>query len=384
VEGDKQGKALLDTAPRSKGDSPQRKNLRIGQYELLRQLGSGGMGTVYLARDTKLARMVALKLLNAPSPHLLARFLIEARATARCTHENIVVIHDVDEIGGEPYMVLEYLDGAPLTHTLAGGKLTSDRAVELIAPVLHALVVAHEAGIVHRDLKPDNIFLTDRGVIKVLDFGIAKLLESEIDAATEEGTDPAEVAARADTAGTHDSSILGTMPYMSPEQWGADEVDHQSDIWAVGVILFEMIAGAHPLAPVTSKGLLAAASQLGKAMPSLRDAAPEAPVELHRIVDRCLRKHKRDRYPSVEALLADLEPLLPRRGRTGASDVSPFPGLTAFQESDADRFFGRSDEISARRDRRVRGRQVVPDSRRCDSPTEVFFDSLGVAGDSPR
>jgi len=341
-------RALQETAPAppaTAAGSPKRRNLRIGQYELLRLLGSGGMGTVYLARDTKLARLVAIKLLTAPSPKLLKRFLVEARTTARCTHENIVVIHDVDELSGEPYMVLEYLEGAALSQTLAGGAITADRAVEIMVPVLRGLVRAHEFGIVHRDLKPDNIFVTNRGVVKVLDFGIAKLLESEMDALADGDAD--DVPGVDDGPGlTRDSSIVGTMPYMSPEQWGADVIDHQSDIWAVGVILFEMLAGKHPLAPITRQRLLAAATQLDKPMPALKDAALGAPVELHRIVDRCLRKNKAERYETAEELLAELEPLMPRRNITARADVSPFPGLTAFQEADADRFFGRSDEIS--------------------------------------
>ncbi len=340
------GKGLDATIAAGTGSqgAATRKNLRIGHYELLRQLGSGGMGTVYLARDTKLARLVAIKLLSAPSPKLLKRFLVEARTTARCTHENIVVIHDVDELHGEPYMVLEYLEGTPLSRLLASGPLSSGRAVELMVPVVRALVRAHEAGIVHRDLKPDNIFVTNRGVVKVLDFGIAKLVESGMDAALADVGDDDPGVIDDDVVHTRDSSIVGTMPYMAPEQWGADTVDHQTDLWAVGMILFEMLAGRHPLAPFSRQGLLAAATQLDTPMISLRERVPGASVDLHRIVDRCLRKHKRERFAGAEELLNELEPLLPRRV-AGDRDASPFPGLTAFQEEDADRFFGRSEEI---------------------------------------
>src|SRR5215510_4078419 len=155
---------------------------RIGQYEIIRELGRGGMGAVYAARDTKLGRKVAIKFLYGNNPELTARFILEARATARCNHENIIVIHEVGEHDGNPFMVLEYLQGAPLTQLLQDGrKLPPAQAVELIVPVVRALTVAHAHNIVHRDLKPDNIFVTDSGTVKVLDFGIAKLLHQEDD-----------------------------------------------------------------------------------------------------------------------------------------------------------------------------------------------------------
>jgi eukaryotic-like serine/threonine-protein kinase len=150
---------------------------RIGQYEIIRELGRGGMGAVYAARDTKLGRKVAIKFLSSHSPELTARFIIEARATAQCSHENIIVIYEVGEHAGDPFMVLELLQGAPLTQLLQDGrKLPPAQAVELMVPVVRALTVAHSHDIVHRDLKPDNIFVTDAGAVKVLDFGIAKLV----------------------------------------------------------------------------------------------------------------------------------------------------------------------------------------------------------------
>jgi serine/threonine protein kinase len=153
--------------------------LRIGNYELMRQLAKGGMGEVYLARDLTLGRRVAVKFLALDADEEVARrFVIEARATARCTHENIVVIHEVSSWEGLPYMVLEYLDGEPLTAQLRRGTLPPDRVIELMQAVLRALARAHEAGIIHRDLKPENIVVTRRGLVKVLDFGIAKLMDS--------------------------------------------------------------------------------------------------------------------------------------------------------------------------------------------------------------
>jgi serine/threonine protein kinase len=182
------------------------------------------MGAVYAARVTKLGRKVAIKLLYNDQPELTARFILEARTTARCNHENIIVIYEAGEHGGHPFMVLEHLQGAPLTRLIQEGrKLPPAQAVELIVPVVRALTVAHAHGIVHRDLKPDNIFVTDAGTIKVLDFGIAKLLQGK----DEDG------AARARGAGvrtpmpsagvrrelTRRGAVIGTLPYMSPEQW---------------------------------------------------------------------------------------------------------------------------------------------------------------------
>jgi serine/threonine protein kinase len=296
--------------------------LRIEQYELIRELGKGGMGQVFLARDNRLGRRVAIKFLAAKSKRFTERFLVEARATARCSHENIVVIHDVDEYLGLPYMVLEYVEGTTLGAMIRDKKLAPGRAVELIVPVVKALARAHEASIVHRDLKPDNVVVTGAGTVKVLDFGIAKLF------------------------GDKDQSTAGTLPYMSPEQLGTEEVDHRSDLWAVGIILFEMLAGKHPLDPVT-QGVLFAAAASEEPMPSLGDV-PNVPDRLAAIVDRCLAKKKAQRYGSAAELLAELEPLLPgRAGRPVTQDESPYPGLTAFQETDWYRFFGRSQEIAS-------------------------------------
>ena len=165
----------------------------IGKYEVIRELGRGGMGAVFLARDIKLGRRVAIKFLLSQNPELNARFIMEAKATARFQHENIVVIHEVDEHEGNPFMVLEYLRGSPLSKLLKGGRaLTPRRAIDIISAVARALERAHANNIVHRDLKPDNVYLTEDGGVKVLDFGIAKLLESNEPAAL--GQSPDKVA----------------------------------------------------------------------------------------------------------------------------------------------------------------------------------------------
>ncbi len=337
---------------------------RIGQYEIIRELGRGGMGAVYAARDTKLGRKVAIKFLYGDAQaESTARFLIEAKATAQCSHENIVVIHEVGEHGGHPFMVLEHLQGAPLTQLLQDGrKLPPAQAIELIVPVVRALTLAHSHNIVHRDLKPDNIFVTDAGGIKVLDFGIAKLLHGGGDESLAV-MPPRPGLAGSDKPGdklgppppgaprelTRRGTMVGTLPYMSPEQWGGagGHVDHQTDLWAIGIILFEMVTGQHPLAPRQGWELMIT-GVVAEPMPSVRGVAPGIPDELAAVIDRCLQKPKAQRYPTARALLDELEPLLPGRYvRRLRSDESPYAGLNSFQESDAHRFFGRAKDVGA-------------------------------------
>jgi len=317
--------------------------VRVGHYELIRELGRGGMGYVFLARDTKLGRRVAMKFMTAADEGFAERFIAEARATARATHENIVVIHEVGDYHGAPYMVLEYLEGETLGALMAERTLPAARAVQLIVPVVRALVRLHELDIVHRDLKPDNIFVTVSGTIKVLDFGIAQLYSKR--------TDPAELERRQAERGgsarvTFEQGFVGTFPYMAPEQFSNEGIDPRTDLWALGIILYEMVAGRHPLAPWTPVSLFANAQLLDEPMPPVGEAVPDLPAPLEAAINRCLAKPKEQRYGSAAELLAELEPLLPGRyGRALDQGESPYPGLAAFQESDADRFFGRSSEI---------------------------------------
>ena len=354
TEGRPAGSSVGDSAgasssPELGGESTSDETLAAGdyiqQYELIRKLGRGGMGQVWLARDTRLGRRVAVKVLNRVSERFAERFLIEARATARCEHENIVVIHDVNQLGGQPFMVLEYLEGEPLSRLLDGSPMPALRAVELMVPVVRALVHAHEFNIVHRDLKPDNIIVRNDGNIKVLDFGIAKLFTvGELDDAPTPR--PGAIDGLKDVGITREGALLGTMLYMSPEQWGGRGVDHRTDLWAVGLMLFELVAGRHPLAGLTPTELMSTAALLDKPVPSVGEAVPDLPGELERIIDHCLSKRKEERFDCAQSLLEALESLLPRRfGRQLAADESPFPGLSAFQEADAGRFFGRDKDV---------------------------------------
>jgi eukaryotic-like serine/threonine-protein kinase len=315
-----------------------------GKYELIRELGRGGMGVVYAARDLKLGRRVAMKFLRHVDREVLDRFLIEARATAQCNHDNIVIIYEVDEYAGMPYMVLEYLEGRSLRDFMGpfgqGEPMPASRVVELIIPVARALARASELGIVHRDLKPENVLVTHNGQVKVLDFGIAKAL----------GTPDVRprLASQSDTSDlslTREGAMVGTLPYMSPEQMGMDYIDGRSDLFSLGMIMFEMAAGQHPVEPLTAddltQNLLSAAP-----MRSVRSVIPDMPEALSKVIDDLLKKRKHERLPSATELVRRLEQLLPGRGgRQLAEGESPFPGLTPFQEGDADRFFGRGRDV---------------------------------------
>jgi hypothetical protein len=319
----------------------------IAHYEVVRPLGRGGMGTVYLARDTRLGRLVAVKMLRERGEQAARRLIAEARATARCRHENIVVIHDVGDVNGRPYLVLEHLEGRPLNEWLArpgarpdGGPsegVAPGRAVELMVPVVRALACAHAHGIIHRDLKPANVFLTDGGAVKVLDFGIAKHFEAPGRAAPE----------AADAAPTGPGEFLGTLPYMAPEQWRGEALDARTDLWAVGVMLYRLVVGVHPLGPSPS---LLELTQVGAAevpMPSASRARPGL-GPLGDVIDRCLRKAPAERFGSADELLAALEALAAAPPAPGAgAEAAPFVGLAALQQGDAGRFFGREVEVAA-------------------------------------
>ncbi|HRI69802.1 MAG TPA: protein kinase, partial [Polyangium sp.] len=323
---------------------------RIKHYEIIRKLGEGGMGAVYLGRDTRLGRRVAMKFLHDQSGRALDRFLVEARATALCQHENIVVIYDVDDIDGSPYMVLEYIEGQTLRsllHERFEAKSRQEKpsvqwVVEIMISVARALSAAHAMRIVHRDLKPENILLTNSGLVKVVDFGIAKQVDAPIAVPKSE----VPVERLADVKLTQDGVSPGTMMYMSPEQWLGDEIDARTDIWAAGLILFELLTGVHPLAPVTITALTQVVL-FDFPMPSAKDKRPDA-AALSAVIDRCLRKRKEERYASADELCAALEGLSTDRGVLAISDQEcPFAGLSAFQEADAGKYFGRERDLAA-------------------------------------
>jgi len=323
---------------------------RIGKYELIRELGRGGMGLVFAARDTQLGRRVAIKFLLNATRTVAERFIVEAQTTAQCNHENIVIIHDVNQLDDMPYMVLEFLEGQTLRGVMgtfgSSAQLPPSRVVELMLPIARALARAHGMGIVHRDLKPENVFVTSTGVVKVLDFGIAKALGAAAAPAQRGGINRTMFTSQSPMNLTREGAMVGTLPYMSPEQMGMGDVDARSDIWAVGIMLWEMLLGKHPIEPLTTDALITNAIDEGP-MVSLRDVAPHLPDALIALVTGCLRKRHLERIPSAAELVRRLEDMQPgRQGRQLGEGESPYPGLTAFQENDANRFFGRSRDIS--------------------------------------
>ncbi len=266
---------------------------RVGAYRLVSRIGAGGMGEVYLARDEKLDRPVALKLL---APHLatdaerLRRFRQEAHAASSLNHPNILVIHDFGELDGRPFMVTEFVEGETLRQRLEKGPLPIRDTVEIAIQVAGALAAAHAKGIVHRDIKPDNVMVRPDGYVKVLDFGLAKLAAAP----------PVDADAKHMSLVTQPGIVMGTPRYMSPEQARGLELEAPTDVWSVGVMLYEMIAGRPPFDGATSTDVLAA---ILHAEPVPIDRwAPNVPRDLARIVATALAKNPMMRLPSGREL----------------------------------------------------------------------------------
>ena len=288
---------------------------RLGPYEVLAPLGSGGMGEVYRARDTRLHREVAVKVLPedfSADPERLRRFEGEARAASALNHPNILTIHDFGMQDGAPYVVSELLEGETLRERLAGGALPAKKAMDYARHVAEGLAAAHEKGIVHRDLKPENLFVTKDGRVKILDFGLAKLTRPE---RSSEG----QTGAPTLTAGTEPGVVLGTVGYMSPEQVRGEKADHRSDIFSLGTILHEMLTGTRAFQGATAVETMNA---ILKEDP--RDLAllqKDFSAGLDRLVSHCLEKSREERFQSARDLAFDLEAL---------SGVSrPTPALAA-------------------------------------------------------
>ena len=259
---------------------------RLGPYEILHPIGAGGMGDVYAARDTRLQRTVAIKICR---DGFSARFEREARAVAALNHPNVCTLHDI----GPDYLVMELVEGPTLSEVIASRTLTAIEAVRIARLIALALSAAHQHGIVHRDLKPANIKLTSHDAVKVLDFGLAKTLEADL------RPDGPTLTGRADA--TAFGIVMGTVAYMSPEQAEGFAVDHRTDIWSLGVVLYQMLARRTPFDGGTSQRTIL--DILHRPAPDL----PGIPLRLRRIIETCLQKDRESRYPSADALIADLE-----------------------------------------------------------------------------
>jgi eukaryotic-like serine/threonine-protein kinase len=274
----------------------------LGSYQILGALGEGGMGVVYLARDAKLGRKVALKLLPSylkKDKDRLRRLRREAQAASALNHPNILTIYEVGEAEQGTYIASEYVDGETLRGRMKAG-LNLSGAVDVAVQVASALDAAHSAGIIHRDIKPENVMVRRDGYVKVLDFGLAKLVEGRAAAA---GTEPPTRS----LVGTQPGMVMGTVRYMSPEQARGVEVDARTDIFSLGVVLYEIIAGRAPFEGETASDLIAAI--LKEEPAPLAQNTPEVPEQLQRIIGKALRKDKEQRYQSVRDLLADLKEL---------------------------------------------------------------------------
>ncbi len=273
---------------------------RLGPYEILSPLGAGGMGEVYRAKDKRLDRDVAIKVLAASvtsDPERLRRFDQEARAAGALDHPNILAIHDVGSDDGTPYVVSELLEGSTLRQRL-GTPLPATRVVEYALQIARGLSAAHDKGIVHRDLKPDNLFVTKDGRIKVLDFGLAKLTQPVPDGGSES-------EASTMTRGTDPGTVLGTVGYMAPEQVRGKRTDHRSDIFALGAVLYEMLTGRRAFKGQTEADTMTAI--LKEEPPEISQAQPGVSPALERVVRHCLEKDPEARFQSARDLAFDLE-----------------------------------------------------------------------------
>ncbi|MDH4197120.1 MAG: protein kinase, partial [Candidatus Aminicenantes bacterium] len=290
--------------------SPLIGTLFAGKFRVLKELGRGGMGEVFLAEDIALARTVALKLLPEEryrDPESRERLVREARAAAALDHPYVCSVHEVGEAEGRLFFVMEYVEGRTLRDRIAQGPIPVRPALDIAVEAAEALQSAHEKGLVHRDIKPANIMLLEKGHAKVMDFGLAKPLA---------GAGKTKAPAEGLTSLTHDGFSPGTPAYMSPEQLRGEELDQRSDIFSFGLVLYEMLTGRHPFKGET--GFTTASAILKESPRPLADFAARMPEPLQQVLDKMLAKDVRDRYPSVQAVLEDLRGVqsgLPAEGK---------------------------------------------------------------------
>jgi len=299
---------------------------RIAHYRIIRKLGAGGMGEVFLAEDTKLERKVAIKMLPAKSiddAQARRRLFREAKAAATLDHPNICSIHEVNEEGDCVFIVMQYVEGDTLAQKLLESSLTTDEVLDLGIQVAEALTEAHSRGVIHRDIKPQNVIVTPRGQVKVLDFGLARMTQSER---------PSDPDAKTETQLTEEGYIVGTVAYMSPEQLRGVPVDTRSDIFSLGVLLYECAAGSPPFTGNSKIEISSKVLQVEPRKPS--ELNPLIPILLERIILKAMAKDLTDRYQTVDELLRDLKDV--RGSMSGATELLPsvtrHPSSSGFNE----------------------------------------------------
>ena len=345
---------------------------RLGAYEIIAPIGAGGMGEVYRAKDTRLGRDVALKILPpqmATDRERLARFHREARAVAALNHPNVVTLYSVEESDGVHYLTMELVDGQPLSAAIPPEGWPVERAVDVAVAVTDAIATAHDKGIVHRDLKPANVMITRDGRVKVLDFGLAKEMRA--------------LAADDETVASFDQTqagvVMGTPAYMSPEQISGGAVDHRTDIFSIGLLLYEMATGRRPFQGRTHAELAAAI---------LRDSplslsGTHMPSSVATLVERCLAKRAGDRMQDAHSLAGELRAVnRPAAASTPSVAVLPFANLSADKEQEyfsdglaeeiitpgeSERAESDRADVIVRLSRQGRGRSPHCRSARCDA-----------------
>ena len=287
----------------------------ISHYAFLEKLGAGGMGQIYKARDSRLNRIVAVKVLSpgrTRDPERRRRFIQEAQAASALNHPNIITIHDILPEGDTQYMVMEHVAGRTLFELIAAGPMPVAQVLQIATQIGNALAAAHAAGIIHRDLKPANVMVTSSGLVKVLDFGLAKLMDPAVGmrspaSATGQTDDPVTLTAAPLTV---EGSIMGTVNYMSPEQAEGLKVDARSDIFSFGAVLYEMVTGQRAFDGDSGISILSAV--LRDEVKPIREIAPRTPAELDDVIMRCLRKSTGDRWQSMSEVAAALNSLRAR------------------------------------------------------------------------
>src|SRR5580658_5387357 len=300
---------------------------KLGPYTIQSLLGSGGMGEVYRARDARLDRVVAIKILPASysaDADRMQRFTQEARSAAALNHPNILSIFDIGKERGSPYIVSELLEGQTLRERIRSGPLSSRKAIDYALQVARGLAAAHGKGIVHRDLKPENLFLTNDDRVKILDFGLAKLTRPETDASADAPTVQVN---------TEPGQVMGTVGYMSPEQVRGKTADHRSDIFAFGSILYEMLSGQRAFRGETAADTMSAI--LKEEPTELSETARNVPPALERIVRHCLEKNPAQRFQSAGDLAFNLETLTDSSvaSSVAGSQVASMAGKTGAQST---------------------------------------------------